>query len=95
MLGKWIHTLPGNTFRKKKKGTLTKNIYFNIVKENFSAPFLVQFAIHPKIRSSLPKVSLGKGVLKICSQFTGEHSCRSVISIATLLKSHFNMSVLL
>ena len=25
---------------------------------------------------------LGKGVLKICSKFTGEHPCRSVISIS-------------
>ena len=24
---------------------------------------------------------LGKGVLKICSKFTGEHPCQSVISI--------------
>ena len=31
-------------------------------------------------RSSPPKVFLGKGVLKICSQFTGEHSCQNVIS---------------
>ena len=38
----------------------------------------LQFA---KDRSSHPKVFLGKGVLKICSKFTGEHSCRSVISI--------------
>ena len=34
-----------------------------------------------KFRSSHPDVSLGKGVLKICSKFTGEHPCRSVISI--------------
>ena len=27
------------------------------------------------------KVALGKGVLKICSKFTGEHPCLSVISI--------------
>ena len=27
---------------------------------------------------------LGKGVLKICSKFTGEHPCRSVISIKLL-----------
>ena len=27
---------------------------------------------------------LGKGVLKICSKFTGEHPCRSVISIKFL-----------
>ena len=27
------------------------------------------------------RVLLRKGVLKICSKFTGEHPCRSVISI--------------
>ena len=63
------------------------------------------------IRSSRPDVFLGKGFLKICSKFTGEHPCRSAISIklkfatllfeicnfkvATLLKSHFGMSILL
>ena len=50
-------------------------------------------------RSSHPEVFLEKGVLKICSKFTGEHPCRNVISIkleskATLLKSHFGMGVL-
>ena len=40
------------------------------------------------------------GVLKICSKFTGEHTCRSVMSIkllccANLLKSYFGMGVLL
>ena len=35
-------------------------------------------------RSSRPKVFLGKGVLKIYSNFTGEHPCRSVISINLL-----------
>ena len=34
-----------------------------------------------KLRSSHPEVFLGKGVLKICSKFIGEHPCRSVISI--------------
>ena len=32
-------------------------------------------------RSSHPEVSLERDVLKICSKFTGEHPCRSVISI--------------
>ena len=32
-------------------------------------------------RSSTPTVFLGKAVLKICSKFTGEHPCRSVITI--------------
>ena len=30
-------------------------------------------------RSSRPEVFLRKGVLKICSKFTGEHPCQSVI----------------
>ena len=32
-------------------------------------------------RSSHPEVFLEKAVLKICSKFTGEHPCRSAISI--------------
>ena len=35
-------------------------------------------------RSSHPKVFCWKGVLKICSKFTGEHPCRSAISIKLL-----------
>ena len=38
-------------------------------------------------RSSPPVVFLRKGVLKKCSQFTGEHSCRKVISIKLQGKS--------
>ena len=30
---------------------------------------------------SYPEVFLRRGVLKICSKFTGEHPCRSAISI--------------
>ena len=36
--------------------------------------------------SSHPEVFLRKGVLKICSKFTGEHPCHSVISIKLLCK---------
>ena len=35
-------------------------------------------------RSSNPEVFLGKGILIICSKFTGEHPWRSVISIKLL-----------
>ena len=35
-------------------------------------------------RSSHPEVFLGKGVLKICSKFTVEHPCWSMISIKLL-----------
>ena len=37
-------------------------------------------------RSSHAEVFLGKSVQKICSKFTEEHSCRSVILIKTLCK---------
>ena len=37
------------------------------------------------IRSSRPEVSSRKGFLKICSKCTGEHPCRSAISIKLLL----------
>ena len=33
------------------------------------------------LSGSGPEVFLRKGVLRICSKFTGEHLCRSVISI--------------
>ena len=38
-------------------------------------------------RSSHPEVISGKGVLKTCSKFTEEHTCRSVISVK--LQSNF------
>ena len=39
--------------------------------------------------SSQPEVFLEKAVLKICSKFTGEHPCRSVISIKLLCRAPF------
>ena len=38
----------------------------------------------PRVGSSHSEVFLRKGVLKICSKFTGEHPCQSVISIKLL-----------
>ena len=35
-------------------------------------------------KSSHPEVFVRKGALKICRKFTGEHPCRSVISIKLL-----------
>ena len=40
-------------------------------------------------RSNPPEVFSGKGVLKICIKFTGEHPCWNIFSIK--LKSHFGM----
>ena len=37
--------------------------------------------LNTRFRSSPLEVFLGKSILKICSRFTGEHPCRSMISI--------------
>ena len=42
-------------------------------------------------RSSHPELFLEKGVLKICCKCTGEHPCRSVISIKLLFNSCFKL----
>ena len=56
---------------------------FNIrLKSNFVVP-----VVHTIHRSSHIEVFLVKGVLKIRSKFTGEHPCRSAISIN--LQSNF------
>ena len=50
-----------------------------------NACFFILFVICNSVyRCSHPDVFLGKGVLKICSKFTGDHPCRSVISIKLL-----------
>ena len=48
---------------------------------------------YPLFRSSHPEMFLVKRVLKICSKFTGEHSCQSVISM--MLQSNFTETILL
>ena len=42
-----------------------------------------------RFRSSHPGVFFEKGVLEICSKFTGKHPCRSVISIKLLCRTPF------
>ena len=49
-------------------------------KPNISNP-LIRARTSEAVRSSRPEVFLVKGVLKICTKFTGEQSSRSVISI--------------
>ena len=38
------------------------------------------------VKSSNPELFLVKGFLKICSKFTGEHPCRSMISISNFIE---------
>ena len=43
--------------------------------------YLPKYLLIHFLRSNLPEMLLGNGVLKICSKLIGEHPCRSVISI--------------
>ena len=52
-----------------------------ILLQIYSYGFSFSSAIIRKARGSRPEVFLRKGVLKICSKFTGEHPCWSVVSI--------------
>ena len=66
----------GNNERSFGKTKYIKNDFLKrmVIKE-------IEIFIRIKFRSSRSEVFLGKGVLKICSKFTGEHSSRSVILI--------------
>ena len=64
---------------------------FKLILETFSCYFF-SFRFELFASSSTLEVFLAKYVLKISTNFTGEHSCRSVISS---VKSHLGRSVLL
>ena len=64
--------------QKKNSFETSKNVFY------FTSKALFIFVI---FRSSHPEVFLRKGVLKICSKCTGEHPCRSAISVK--LQSNF------
>ena len=52
----------------------------NIYDRHFQSLFQSSESCIVLFRSNRPEVFLGKGVLKICSKFTGEYLSRSVIS---------------
>ena len=58
----------------KKKNVIHMRILKRALKHG-----LVLQKVHRVIRNSPPKVFLLKDVLKICSKFTRQHPCRSVI----------------
>ena len=63
-----------------KKLKLYTKLIPETVHEVFLSKFFVAICIST-FRSSRPEVFLRKGILNICSKSTGEHPCRSVISI--------------
>ena len=63
-----------DVFRRYRGGTMVEN-----------GSRLRQFdPLSSRFRSSPSEVFFGKSVSKICRKFTGEHQCRSVISIKLL-----------
>ena len=56
-------------------------IYWNTICFIWQHQLQASFFNYATFKNSRPQVLLGKGVLKICSKFTGEHQCGSVISI--------------
>ena len=63
---------PIQTDGKRGKGGGCKNWTFFMI--------IINVWSLTKLRGSHPEVFLGKGFLKMCNKFTGEHPCRSVIS---------------
>ena len=61
--------------------TLTFSLWKKFCGTNLISP---QLATDAKCRSCPSQVFLGKGVLKICSKFTGEHPYRSMVSMTLL-----------
>ena len=72
----WSHLLKKPLMKKCSVAIL---LFFFVQCSYFTIHLSFQKAF---CRSSFPKVFLGKGILKICSKFTREHLCRSVISIS-------------
>ena len=68
-------------FSKICHGLFHKILTVNVKKYD---PDVANSILNPLYRSSRSEVFLVKGALKTCSKFTGEHPCRSVISIQLL-----------
>ena len=66
-------------FQAEACNFINKRLWHRCFHVNF-----VKFSRIAYLRSSQPEVFLGIGVLKICSKFTGDHPCRSAISIKLL-----------
>ena len=78
----WIYICPQNLLYCRRLQEEFMKFYNFFLKENLLKLLL---RLHTVFTEAAPsEVFLGKGVLKICSKFTGEHPCRSVISVKLL-----------
>ena len=72
--------------RKNLSNTKKRQTIFKVQKVRFRNKGEFENLRNISFRRSPPKVFLGKGFLKICSKFTGEHPCQSVVSIKLICK---------
>ena len=85
---KYVSNLSCRQFLHNKVIRTLLNIYDGALREN-SIRLKAIKTTYSKVWSeimtiSLPEVFLGKGGLEICSKYSGEYPCRSVISIKLL-----------
>ena len=66
------------------KGVKRRNSLIHLTTNFYYVNVTTYVASHLRSRSSHPEVFLVKGVLKICSRFTGEYPYQSAISIKLL-----------
>ena len=72
-------------FRKNVRILFDSRTQLNYIRPHTCWKLCMKMCVWKLIyRSSRPEVFLGKGVLKMCSKFTGEHPRRSAISITLL-----------
>ena len=68
------------------------NVCWDIKPKHFSCYLVLPYWVTSYTFGSIhPEAFLRKSVLKICSKFTGQHPCRSVISIKLLCTSPVNL----
>ena len=83
-----LHVGINDLLRFNKNSSTLVLICDDIINADLRSRYFILFKsynrYYKKTRTSHPEVFLGKGVLKICSKFTGEHPCRSAISIKLL-----------
>ena len=80
---RYVMCLLGNTPNEINQRNMNNNKHIlNNFGKNFSNSIRNACKFHILLQRSSPtEVFLGIGILKICTKFTGEHPCRSVILI--------------
>ena len=93
---RFFHSVCKEKTHKPSNAVAAKNLFsiVYVINTTYFDEFFLFHAITGRFKSSRPEVLLGKSFLKICSKFTGEYLCRSVISIKFLRHWGFHKNLL-